>query len=278
MAEEHKSKVAKLVAKADKAGALATAALTALGPAVQGLAGVYIVPPDIDQYKQKTDQAFYDLYQNPNSAVAKGARRIDAPTDPGGTTLRNVVDAMPTDQRLLDGYTIPDVVQTTLDSAQAPAIGQSWTFRIGNYSYRVWVDQVGRVHISGPGARNDIVQLTGNLAIPASRSRCVASSKYGCVRFSRVASEVYYNPSTGVFTIALGDQTGTRSCSKYGCSPIRWQAVSNVRRVINDKVSLADAARGRLNRTLSRQASLVRAMVYPSHMSTGINTGIGKYG
>ena len=59
------------------------------------LGEVYIVDPSIDQYKQKTDQAFYDLYQNTRNIVSKGIRKENE-------GVVHKFDSVSTDQRLAD--------------------------------------------------------------------------------------------------------------------------------------------------------------------------------
>lgn len=83
-----------------------------LGLAGVALAEVYVVDPSIDQYKQKTDQSFYDMYQNPQSIIAQAMQ---------GRNWFNF-NAISTDQRLTNTRldTLPLV--TDMNATRGPGL------------------------------------------------------------------------------------------------------------------------------------------------------------
>ncbi len=84
-----------------------------LGLVGVALAEVYVVDPSIDQYKQKTDQSFYDLYQNPQNIVARAIQRQN-PSFP--------FNSFSTDQRLTSTQlnTLPLI--TDMNSSSGPGL------------------------------------------------------------------------------------------------------------------------------------------------------------
>ena len=99
-------------------------------------ATVYVVPPDIDQYKQKTDQAYLDLYKNPNSPIRKGItenslNRLDALSTPNAV-LQNGADIKKTANAVVQGKTVADGTELSVNIA-----GNRITMKAQNGDWKV---------------------------------------------------------------------------------------------------------------------------------------------
>jgi len=220
-------KVKRLVLSATTASIIASGVLA--GAPVN--AGVYLVPSDIDAYKQKTDQTFYDLYKNPTSAFRRNLPRVTG-------SLRRSLDRLvnvSTPNALLTFN--PLVMKSAQSSVQgAPVVAGSTVYiTVGGRRYQVVYDENGASirpvnfrdfsHIKGT-----MIYYAGNSALNPSGSHCVSGGKYGCTRVQRVATELYFNVVTGDLVQNVVKQERTRSCSKYGCSAWgSWQTVSLLR-------------------------------------------------
>ena len=79
---------------------------------------VYIGDPSIDLYKQKTDQTFYDMYQNPESALGGQVQ--------SNPQAKNFFDSIPTGNHIAEGKYLDRVRQGTLSGGQVPAGSQTW--------------------------------------------------------------------------------------------------------------------------------------------------------
>ena len=213
---------------------LGTATLIATGVLVGGgaKAGVYIVPSDIDQFKQKTDQTFYDMYQNQNSAIGKSVN----------PNAKYITDSVNTSQRVMEGYTIPKVKGV---ATQGTAITSGATLDLSLIGKRFRVvytdDGVKVIRFS-----NDL-DVKGSLVKAKSHSniRCVSSGKYGCTKQSAIGYDYTLDVTTGVVTATKAKEQRTRSCGKWGCS--QWSdfystdVVSSGQTVVN----LLELAKGK---------------------------------
>lgn len=176
---------------------------------------IYIVSPDIDNYKRKSDQVFYDTYQNPNSAIKTNDE------------LKIYTDAIPTTQRLFEGDTIRKVSQGVVLGDRVPA-GATAQVTIMGLPYTIGADIEGNVFVNGQFSDGKQIKRKGDNAFVSTPASCISNSKYGCIKYSRGAQEGYLDISSGLSVIASVSQTRNFSCSKYGCNPTSPWATSNL--------------------------------------------------
>ena len=187
------------------AGAVITVATMPLS------ATIYIAPPDIDQYKQKTDQSFYDLYQNKNSVIAEGKNK----------QLDSYVNNIQTNNKLFTGNTLVQVAQANLQGKNFKA-NISGMIRVFGKNFKINIDELGNVHLIPNNSAdkkyiqgNSIVSMTGPNAIPLSSAKCIHHKKvnYGkstytvCDTYSRTADEATFDVVTGKETENIVTQT-----------------------------------------------------------------------
>ena len=267
-AHQHHKKIGTLVISAVAATAMANAA-------------VYIAPADIDTYKQKSDQAFHDLYQNQDSVVAEGA---SAP-------LKDMAANVETGQKLYTGHTLTRVVQSTINGEAIPA-GLQASFALSGNG---WVKHYGiktdpdtaKILIFGPGAQGGVVALKDQNAVEKTGAWCSNDGKYGCERYTRNAKNVYLDAPSGIVTVASIQQSLNRHCGKHGCSTTSNWHDSGMLSMDKKPIDIASILRQEQDRidirTMGRQIELrynPNAMQYDSgHTggSSGGNPG-GKFG
>lgn len=243
-----------------------------LGLAIAGaaLGEIYIVDPSIDQYKQKTDQVFYDTYQNTQSVIAKGIRRNNPSEAP-------VFSSVSTDQRLVSGSRLPKLpLLTNYNSVFGTEV-------LGGKQRRVcWVTAPGMM---GPvyygyeiDDKGDVVASTASVAVggsyqyrygwvpkrrsgfwtwgaPVSSSigigqdasgvTCVATCGGGCVRQRKTVRKLMLDTScrTGSLYVAVMERRRSCwSCGKSTCygSWSGWYEISRGR--IEDQVTLTQSS------------------------------------
>jgi len=200
-------------------------------------ATVYVVPPDIDQYKQKTDQAYTDLYKNEQSPIANGItaddlQKLNAIGTPNAVLQRgaNIKKAL---SATVQGTTVADGTHLRLNLA-------------GNYIDLVAQNGVWEVaSCSGSWQCKTLgtwVKMERDYG-----QRCVSSSKYGCTKEGKNEQQVFLNGATGELKMVDQYLERTRGCSKYGCgSWSDWRLVKtnryqegaiNLQRAIKDGIA-----------------------------------------
>lgn len=211
---------------------LGTASLVAAGIlAGAAKAGVYIVPPDIDQYKQKTDQTFYDMYQNQNSAIGKSVNPNAKP----------FLDSVNTGQRMVEGYTIPKVKGISIQGTTITS-GTTLNLSLAGKRFQVKYTEDGvfvRPIDGGLRVKGSLVQKED-----IGRTWCYMGGKYGCTVQRGVATDYSLNVVDGVVDVATVLKERTRSCGKWGCSG--WSGFRDVQVISNkkDTVNLLALAKG----------------------------------
>ena len=228
---------------------LGTTSLVALGILAGGAkAGVYIVPPDIDQYKQKTDQTFYDMYQNKNSVIGKSVNPNAKP----------FLDSVNTGQRMMEGYTVPKIKNI---SVQGTGITSGTTLNLVLAGKRFTVqytdDGVKITPIdSGLRVKGALVQRE-----EIGRTWCHTGGKYGCTVQRAVATDYTFNVVDGVIDVSNVVKERSRSCGKWGCGG--WSGFRDVQVISSkkDTVNLLALVKGQTYKDI---ANSVRAYVRTS--------------
>jgi len=100
-------------------------------------ATIYVSPPDIDAYKKKTDQTFYDMYQNKNSVIAQGAN----------SKLKGYVNNIKTSNRMFEGDTLMAVSQGYIQGTSIKP-GTSGVVRVFGYRFKIGVDNTGSIKVT----------------------------------------------------------------------------------------------------------------------------------
>jgi len=186
---------------------------------------IYIVPADIDNYKRKTDQSFYDIYQNQDSAI-----KINP-------NMKTFTDNISTSQRIFEGETIRTVSQGSVSGTAIPA-GVTAKVKIRGIPYVLGTDSKGGVFINGAYSDGKQVRRRGKDAINKGNAPCGANSKYGCSRRQRYAEELYFDAPSSLITVASVMQSRNYSCSKYGCNPTSNWYTSALRNINKESVDL----------------------------------------
>lgn len=214
---------------------------------------VYIVPADIDQYKQKTDQTFYDMYQNPNSPIAKGAN----------PALKALISNVKTGNKFAYGNTIGKVIQGSVQGTpiKVGTTARGYVQGIGTLTFQV--DDQGNVKVYGPYTNSNHTEAIreGNNAIPISSTRCLKTQTYNfgkvsrtaCTLYQREAVEEVFNAINGNFTQRKVLQNATQTCQphrtgKYTgyitCNRRGFNTV-NVLSVKNQNINIANILKGK---------------------------------
>ena len=179
---------------------------------------VYIAPADIDTYKQKTDQTFYDMYQNPNSPIAKGAN----------PALKNLFANIKTGDKLAYGSTIGKVVQGNVQGTpiKPGTVAHGYIEGIGTLTFEV--DDQGNVRVYGPYTNSSHTQAVreGSNAIPLSGVRCAATRQINfgkmsateCTEYERSALEEVFDITTGTLTQRYVTERAPGICSEHRTS------------------------------------------------------------
>jgi hypothetical protein len=91
-------------------------------------AKVYISDPQYDMYKQKTDQTFYDMYQNPNSALGGQVQ--------SNTQAQQVFNSIPTSNHFAEGTYLDRTKQSSVAGGSIPDGAETWITVFGD-RYRI---------------------------------------------------------------------------------------------------------------------------------------------
>jgi len=180
------------------------------------MGAVYIVPNDIDSYKTKTDQSFYDMYQNRDSVIATGANE----------KLTALTDNIDTSNRIASGSTLNRVGQTNVAGVPVKG-GTKGSFVLNGKRYTVTIDKDGDPRLTGYLADGKgHIALKGTNAIKARNEVVVSAGKYDMIK-SRVVDEVYFDLPTGTLTTSAVKQQRSYKQGKYGWIPTnQWHAVN----------------------------------------------------
>jgi len=211
-------------------------------PSAKG--GVYIVPTDIDAYKQKTDQAYQDLYKS--SSFLLNLEDINDPQK--RQRLVNLTRVSTPNAMVNDNPIFFKSVQNSVQGAPV-VVGSEVNIEIGGKTYRVVYDKDGPVitpadsHVEGV-----MIHFDGNSALYPSDPQCVADGKYGCVKAQRTATEVFLNVVTGDLTQNVVRQETSRSCSKYGCTAWNGWQTTGIIKSVKKNLNLKQVALGRRGR------------------------------
>ncbi len=240
----------------------AVAGMAGMGTA---LAGTYIVPTDIDQYKQKTDQTYYDLYKNPNSTHGKLKKKLSGNREVQKLQSIGTPNVISTNNPLVKksadatagGVTVADGTAVRVNIA-----GKRFTIKYTSDGIQIYGNSR---YIKG---KNIVIE--GDDAIPQGGTRCVSGGKYGCELRERTVAEIYFNPVSGLVTQNIEKQRKSYKCGKYGCSPTSgWRDVALVK---SSQYSI-DLARVALKGQTQRVG-----LVSASPNTTDLNALQGKYG
>jgi hypothetical protein len=191
---------------------------------------VYIVPADIDGYKAKSDQTFYDMYQNDESVIANGV----------SGQMQTITSNVDTSSKMATGDTINRVGQTNIAGTPVKG-GTSGSFTLAGKTYKVDIDKDGTPSLTGYLADgNGHILYKGKDAVDARSNNCASSGKYGCTVRTRVASEIYFDLPTGTLSTNTVSQKRNYSCGKYGCNPANNWYTTNTTHVDKKQLGLAE--------------------------------------
>ena len=232
---------------------------------------VYVVPSDIDQYKQKTDQSFYDMYQNPNSALGKSVNPNAKP----------YTDTISTNQRIMEGYTVPFIKQP---SAQGSSVIDGTTINASILGKPITINYTkDGIQISGSD-----VSVKGSVveAYQALRDGDYSDGggKYGITDFNRYMRKALFDASTGVITVIDYRDHYHRDCGKYGCTDYQ-KTGSEFLSADQQAINLHALVKGDQQQDLASYASVYKN-ISEKELATGLyvqnkgnsNGGNGKYG
>ena len=225
-----------------------------VGMAVTSYSAVYIAPADIDSYKQKTDQSFYDLYQNPNSPIAKGVN----------PALKNFTNNISTKNKIAIGDTIIKVTQGVVQGEMIKNNTQTYANIPGLGRYLFKVDNYGNVLIYGKYATPDHKQVIkeGSYAKQVGIVRCIKRSVYRfskyasaskCDEYERNAIEKNFNVLTGVYVQRLVEQKAPASCHCYStgkysgvckCNPKTFNTTNTIK-TMTQSINIADVLKNK---------------------------------
>lgn len=186
---------------------------------------IYVVPVDIDNYKRKTDQSFYDVYQNPDSAINPNK------------LLKPYTSGINTSQRMFEGNTIRSIKVSHVSGSPIPA-GITADIAIRGVPYVIGTSANGSVFINGAYSDGQHVRRRGDDAVIKGNAPCASSSKYGCTRKQRYAEELYFDAPSSLVTVASVMQSRDYTCSKYGCNPTTPWKTSNILNMDRENVNL----------------------------------------
>lgn len=191
-------------------------ALAGIGVAGTAQGAVYIAPPDVDQYKQKTDQSFYDLYQNPNSPMNVNPQ------------AKRYLNNFSTDQKALEGYVLPSLRGAFIQGAHIPR-GEA-TVVIAGVPFYLRTGDNGEIFVQrrgGPFRAKRGLSGFAEVSKPLGKPKCVSGGKFGCTEKRLKQRDIYFNAVSGDYLVRDSELRQTRSCGKYGCSG--WSIPSFVR-------------------------------------------------
>jgi len=188
------------------------------------MGSIYIVPTNISNYEKKTDQSFYDLYQNSNSVIANGL----------SSTVKKRLQYMSTSAKIVTGDTINRVGQASIAGSPVKG-GTTGSFTLAGHTYTVSVDKQGNTSLQGYGSDGSSRVILKNAV--TSGQHCVSGGKYGCTQLSRGAQNLYFDLATGTLTTTNVSESASRSCGKYGCSTGNWN-VTSVNNITRRKIGI----------------------------------------
>jgi len=184
----------------------------AVGAGAVAQGATYIVPPDIDQYKQKTDQTYQDMYQNENSALGKTVKKADT----GKYSQANRLRSIATPNAIVKDSTV--LAKSTQANIQGVSVPEGTKLRVyvNGRSFVITYKGDSSPVIDGDSRyiRGNIIAFDGSYAKPIGGITCTHSGKYGCDAQERRAENDYLNVVTGEYTKVITKQS--RSCSNYG--------------------------------------------------------------
>ena len=252
-----KKNLSKMASGVVTAGVLATLALSG----TEAKAGVYIVPPDIDQYKAKTDQTFYDIYQNQDSAIGKSVN----------PNAKSIVNSVNTGQRMMEGYTVPKVKSSNVQGISVISGTETQLYLAGK-AFRVKYTDTGVKVIPQSGGlkvKGTVVSTTKTVT-----QQCASGGKYGCTELWERDVDYSFDSTSGIATATVVDRKRNRNCGKWGCTPWSSPKDINVVSTKQEAINLANLVTGRTNRDIA--SGLMSAQKIVSE--TDIARGYGKYG
>ena len=195
-------------------------------------ATVYVVPPDIDQYKQKTDQTYTDLYKNPQSPIRRGIteqslQKLDTLPTPNAI-LQNGADIKKSADAVVQGKTVAEgtELKVVIDGTTINMVAQNGEWKVQSCYGSGSCTQLGTW-----------VKVEKNL----SGWSCVYSGKYGCEKEQKNVRQELFNAFTGEVKVVDQKEQRTRSCSKYGCSAWSSPQVVQTLRYQEGAVDIAQA-------------------------------------
>ena len=195
---------------------------------------VYIGDPSIDTYKQKTDQTFYDMYQNPESALGGQVQ--------SNPQAKEFFNSIPTGNHIAEGKYLDRVKQGTLSGGQVPSGAQVW-IRIFGRDYRLIATENGVQLYDKWG---HLVRSVENWQIDNSRWQYIAHSypcgKSTCIDYTErrtTAIKGIFIPSTGNLYEYVMNIRETRPFRRpWAWSPPQPLEVIDVKQ---KRINLADA-------------------------------------
>lgn len=235
---------------------------------------VYVVPSDIDQYKQKTDQSFYDMYQNPNSALGKSVNPNAKP----------YTDTISTNQRIMEGYTVPFIKQP---SAQGSSVIDGTTINASILGKPITINYTkDGIQISGSdvSVKGSVVEAYQHL-----RDGDYSGGKYGTTDFNRYMRKALFDASTGIITVIDYRDHYHRDCGKYGCTDYQ-KTGSEFLSADQQAINLHALVKGNWQQDLASYASVYKnksekELTAGLYVGKGVNGGNsnnnggnGKYG
>ena len=217
----------------------------AIATLMGGLANatVYVVPPDIDQYKQKTDQAYIDLYKNPKSPIKRGIteeslKKLDALGTPNAI-LQNGADIRKSADAVVQGKTVADGTEISINLDGTPI-----TLKADNGEWKVV--SCGGWSGGKYGSGGSCTQLGTWIKVQKDLGgwTCEQNSKYGCTKQVKTVRQEFFNSFTGKVKVVDQKMAETRSCSKYGCgawsSPFVDQTLKYLEGGVNLQKAISD--------------------------------------
>lgn len=230
------------------------------------MGAVYVVPSDIDNYKAKTDQSFYDMYQNNDSVIANG---VD-------DELKNKLSNIDTSGRVATGSTINRVGQASVAGSPIKG-GTVGGFRLNGRKYDVTIDKKGNTTLSGYGAdgKSRII-ITGKQAVNPRGLRCKVEGKFGCNVFERTADEIYFDLPTGTLSTNTVQQASSATYATYNGKYVsrptgNWHTI-NIVKIDKKKLDILDILNNK--ETTTRTYTLVGNEYSGSNSNSNSN---GKY-
>jgi len=223
-------------------------------------ASVYIVPADIDGYKTKTDQEFYDMYQNQDSVIANGANG----------QLKTLVRNVDTSNKIATGNTLSTAAQTSVAGVAVRADTRG-SFTLNGHRYEITTARNGNPILTGflADGKGHIKYTGANVTNVRSQS-CSVGGKYGCSQLTRAADETYFDLPTGTLATNTVTQKRDYACGKYGCFPVNQWYTSNLINIDKRQVGIAQL----LN---SRDISTRALVVHGGSTIHGDNGNNGKF-